>query len=58
LDNKNKDCDILVAKRAEYRRAEAFGEVPKIKSKGKAFEKNPRREDATLFADVQEATHA
>jgi hypothetical protein len=28
-DKKNKDCDIHVAKRAEYRRAEAFGEVPK-----------------------------
>jgi hypothetical protein len=36
LDKKNKDCDIPVAKRAEYRRAEAFGEVPKIKSKWKA----------------------
>jgi hypothetical protein len=38
LDKKNKDCDIPVAKRAEYRRAEAFGEVPKIKRKGKASE--------------------
>jgi hypothetical protein len=38
LDKKNKDCDIPVAKRAEFRRAEAFGEVPKIKSKGKASE--------------------
>jgi hypothetical protein len=36
LDEKSKDCNIPVAKRAEYRRAEAFGEVPKIKSKGKA----------------------
>jgi hypothetical protein len=35
---KNIGCDIPVAKRAEYRRAEAFGEVPKIKSKGKANE--------------------
>jgi hypothetical protein len=35
---KNKDCDIPVAERAEYRRAEAFGEVLKIKSKGKASE--------------------
>jgi hypothetical protein len=38
LDKKNKDCNIPVAKRAEFRRAEAFGEVPKIKRKGKAFE--------------------
>jgi hypothetical protein len=38
LDKKSKDCNILVAKRAEYRRVEAFGEVPKIKSKGKASE--------------------
>jgi hypothetical protein len=38
LDKKNKDCDIPVAKRVEYRRAEAFGEVPKIKSWGKASE--------------------
>jgi hypothetical protein len=38
LDKKNKDCDIPVAKRAEFRRAEAFGEVPKIKRKGKASE--------------------
>jgi hypothetical protein len=35
LDKKNKDCDIPVAKRVEFRRAEAFGEVSKIKSKGK-----------------------
>jgi hypothetical protein len=38
LDKKNKDCDILIAKHTEFRRAEAFGEVPKIKSKGKASE--------------------
>jgi hypothetical protein len=38
LDKKNKDCDIPVAKRVEFRRAEAFGEVPKIKSKEKASE--------------------
>jgi hypothetical protein len=38
LDKKNKDCGIPVAKRAEYRRAETFGEVPKIKRKGKASE--------------------
>jgi hypothetical protein len=38
LDKKNKDCDIPAAKRAEFRRAEAFGEVPQIKSKGKASE--------------------
>jgi hypothetical protein len=38
LYKKSKDCNIPVAKRAEYRRAEAFGEVPKIKSKGKASE--------------------
>uniref|UniRef100_A0A452XFV4 Uncharacterized protein n=1 Tax=Aegilops tauschii subsp. strangulata TaxID=200361 RepID=A0A452XFV4_AEGTS len=35
LDKKNKECDIPVAKRAEYRRAEAFGEVSTLKSKGK-----------------------
>ena len=35
LDLKNKGCAIPVAKRAEYRRAEAFGEAPKVKSKGK-----------------------
>jgi hypothetical protein len=35
---KNNGCNIPVAKRAEYRRAEAFGEVPKTKSKGKANE--------------------
>lgn len=40
LDKKNKDCDIPVAKRAEYRRAEAFGEVPTLKSKGKASEED------------------
>jgi hypothetical protein len=38
LDKKSKDCNIPVAKRAEYMQAEAFGEVPKIKSKGKAFD--------------------
>jgi hypothetical protein len=38
LDKKNKDCDIPVAKRAEFRRAKAFGEVPKVKRKGKASE--------------------
>ena len=38
LDKKNKECDIPTSKRAEFRRAEAFGEVPKIKSKGKATE--------------------
>ena len=36
LDKKNKDCVILAAKRAEFRRAEAFGEIPKLKSKEKA----------------------
>ena len=36
LDKKNKGSDIPTAKRAEYRRAEAFGELPNIKSKGKA----------------------
>ena len=35
---KTKDCDIPAAKRAEFRRAEAFGEVPKITSKAKATE--------------------
>lgn len=35
MDLKNKSCDIPPAKGAEYRRAEAFGEVPKVKSKGK-----------------------
>jgi hypothetical protein len=38
LDKKNKECDIPVAKRAEYRRAESFVEVPKTKSKEKANE--------------------
>jgi hypothetical protein len=38
LDLKNKGCDIPAAKRAEYRRAEAFGEAPKVKSKGKGNE--------------------
>ena len=38
LDKKNRDCDIPTAKRAEYRRAEAFGELPKSKGKGKATE--------------------
>ena len=36
LDKKNKDCGIPAAKRAEFRRAESFGEIPKIKSKEKA----------------------
>ena len=36
LDKKNKDCVIPAAKRAEFRRAEAFGEIPKLKSKEKA----------------------
>ena len=35
LDKKNKDCGIPAAKRAEFRRAEAFGEIPKLKSKEK-----------------------
>ena len=35
LDKKNKDCGIPAAKRAEFRRAEAFGETPKLKSKDK-----------------------
>ena len=39
LDKKNKGCDIPAAKRAEYRRAVAFGEVPKNKGHGKATEK-------------------
>ena len=36
LDKKNKDCNIPTAKRAEYRLAEAFGELPKdaISKKG------------------------
>jgi hypothetical protein len=38
LDKKNNGCDIPVAKRAEYRWAEAFGEVLKTKSKEKANE--------------------
>jgi hypothetical protein len=38
LEKKSKECNISVAKRAEYRRAEAFGEAPKIKNKGKASE--------------------
>ena len=38
LDKKNSGCDIPTAKRAEFRRAEAFGENPKLKSKGKATE--------------------
>jgi hypothetical protein len=38
LDKKNKDCDIPTARRAEYRQADAFGEVPKIRSKEKATE--------------------
>ena len=38
LDKKNKGCDIPIAKRAEYRRAEAFGELPNRKNKGKATE--------------------
>ena len=36
LDKKNKDSAIPAAKRAEFRRAEAFGEIPKLKSKEKA----------------------
>ena len=35
LDLKNKDCGIPVAKRAEFRRAETFREIPKLKSKEK-----------------------
>ena len=35
LDKKNKDCGIPVTKRAEFRRAETFGEIPKLKSKEK-----------------------
>ena len=35
LDLKHKGSDIPVSKRAEFRRAEAFGEVPIVKSKGK-----------------------
>jgi hypothetical protein len=38
LDKKNKDCNIPVAKRTEYRWTEAFGDVLKIKSKGKVSE--------------------
>jgi hypothetical protein len=38
LDKKNKDCDIPTARCAEYRQADAFGEVPKIRSKEKATE--------------------
>ena len=40
LDKKNKGCNIPVAKRAEHRRAEAFGEVPTLKSKSKAAEED------------------
>jgi hypothetical protein len=36
LDLKHKGSDIPASKRAEFRRAEAFGEVPNVKSKGKA----------------------
>jgi hypothetical protein len=39
LDKKNKDCDLPVAKRVECRRTEKFGDVPKIKSKGKTSDK-------------------
>jgi len=35
LDKKNKDCGIPAAKRAEFRRAATFGEIPKLKSKEK-----------------------
>ena len=38
LDKKNKDCDIPGAKRAEFRRAEAFGEIPQLKSKERVTE--------------------
>ena len=38
MDKKNRGCDIPTAKHAGYRRAEAFGELPKVKSKGKPTE--------------------
>jgi hypothetical protein len=38
LDLKHKGSDIPASKRAEFRRAKAFGEVPNVKSKGKASE--------------------
>ena len=40
LDKKNKNCSIPIAKRAEYRLAEAFGELPKD-----AFSKKGSEED-------------
>ena len=38
MDLKHKGSDIPVSKRAEFRRAKAFGEVPIVKSKGKTSE--------------------
>jgi hypothetical protein len=35
---KHKGCDIPASKRAEFRRAEAFGAVPLVKNKGKTTE--------------------
>uniref|UniRef100_A0A3B6UAA8 Uncharacterized protein n=1 Tax=Triticum aestivum TaxID=4565 RepID=A0A3B6UAA8_WHEAT len=38
LDKKNKNCNIPIAKRAEYRLAEAYGELPKGMTSKKATE--------------------
>ena len=56
MDKKNKDCVIPAAKRAEFRRAEAFGEIPKLKSKEKATDE-AIEEKMHFFAVVQEAAH-
>ena len=40
LDKKNKSCNIPTAKRAEYRLAEAFGELPKGTTSKKVTEED------------------
>ena len=50
MDKKNKGCNIPTAKRAEFRRAEAYGELPKLKNKGKAT-------DEILNAKMQHYLH-
>lgn len=45
LDKKNKSCNIPIAKRAEFRRAETFGELPKKKISKEKISKKPTEED-------------
>jgi hypothetical protein len=40
MDKKNKDCNILTAKRAEYRLAESLRDLPKESTSKKVFEED------------------